>query len=232
MNVMKDAIGGALGIDAGSIAISGLKLAEAVDQGSVGRRRTQAAREVTFNIQITGPDAIVVLTTLSEQVADPNSALRTAAGVTSESLVFSFICPVGTYRPIGGSECSFCSDTSVPDSATDFRSCRECLPGQAPDRASHSRCVCADGYYNSSAGRNLLKCFADGEPWALLTASSNVDCLPCAETDCVDIDAISCEGGTVTLQTDYSVSSTSLSHRLWPSSQKLGQSRVGGGRSK
>ena len=59
-----------------------------------------------------------------------------------------------------------------------------------------------------------MKCFADGEPWAPLTASSNVDCLPCIETGCIDIDAISCEDGTVTLQTDFSVSSTSLSQEV------------------
>ena len=121
---------------------------------------------------------MVALITLSEQVADPNSALRTATSITSEPPVFSFICPIGTYRPIGGSECSYCSDTSVPDSNNDFRSCKECVPGEAPDRATHSQCVCADGYYNSSAGRNLLKCFTDGEPWTALMASSNVDCLP------------------------------------------------------
>ena len=50
--------------------------------------------------------------------------------------------------------------------------------------------------------------------WALLTANSNIDCLPCAETDCVDVDAISCMGGTVTLQPDFSMSIASISQEV------------------
>ena len=55
-----------------------------------------------------------------------------------------------------------------------------------------------------------MKCFTGGGPWVALMASSNVDCLPCTETDCVDINAISCTNGTVTLQPDFSVSATSI----------------------
>jgi len=73
--------------------------------------------------------------------------------------------------------------------------------------------VCADGYYNSSAGTNLVKCYADGEPWAALAAASDMDCLSCAETDC-DVDAISCMGGTIMLLPDFSVSATSVSQAV------------------
>ena len=86
-----------LGVNADSIAISGLRrLSGAIEQDAGGRRRTQTTGEVTFGVQITGPDAIAALTTLSEQVADPDSALRISVDITSGSPVFSFICPVGT----------------------------------------------------------------------------------------------------------------------------------------
>ena len=53
---LKDTIVVVLGVDAGSIKLSRLRRAENIGQGVGGRRRTQTAGEVTFNIQVTGPD--------------------------------------------------------------------------------------------------------------------------------------------------------------------------------
>ena len=220
---MKENMALALGVDVTAIEISSIRPAEDVPDQGTGRR-TQTAGEVTFDLQITGPDATAALTSLSEQLADPNSALRTSAGITSEAPAFTFVCPIGMVRPLGAPECSYCSDTSIPDSANSFRTCKECVPGQAPDLASHSRCVCADGYYNSSAGTNLVKCYADGEPWAALTPTSDMDCLSCAETGC-DVDAISCTGGSVMLMPDFSVSATSVSQAV-PLHDMTGQRSV------
>jgi hypothetical protein len=213
---LKEKMALALGIEAVSIEISGLRpAADATDQGA--GRRTQTAGEVTFDVEITGPDAFVALTRLSEQVlsADPDSALRTGAGITSEALAFSFRCPVGMFRPLGGSECSYCSDTSIPDAATSFQSCKECIPGQAPDRTSHSQCVCANGYYNSSSGANPIKCYTEGEQWSPIeaVAADSTDCVLCADTGCTD-DSISCVDGNVLLQPGFSVSMTSIAQEV------------------
>jgi len=69
-----------------------------------------------------------------------------------------------------------------------------------------------------------VKCYADGEPWAALTAASDVDCLSCAETDC-DVDAISCIDGSVTLQPDFSVSATAASQTV-PLDDMAGQRSI------
>lgn len=224
---MKQELALSLDVELSSLEISGLRQAAASDSredgGGMGRRMQSAAGTVEFDVKITGPNMIAALSLLNEQLANPSSSLRSRAGISSDDPAWSLICPVGTYRPIGDGQCSFCSDTSVPDSDNGFRSCKDCIAGQAPD-ATHSRCVCANNFYNSSAGTRQIKCFTGSESWAALPLTSNSDCLACAATGCTD-GAITCVGGSVTLNADFAVSST-LATQGVPLEEMTGQRNI------
>jgi hypothetical protein len=101
--------------------------------------------------------------------------------------------------------------------------CMSCDVGKQPKEGQ--TCVCANGYYNSSAGANPIKCFADREPWSSLpTAAVETDCLPCADTSCSD-DAISCVDGVVLLQPGFAVSETSAIQEV-PLNDMTGQRSI------
>eukprot|EP01044_Picomonas_judraskeda_P007032 COSAG03_NODE_734_length_6051_cov_2.406250_2_plen_400_part_00 len=203
-----------LGVDATQVKISGLRQAGGA-QGT--GRRAQTGNQLAFDVEIVGDvDSGAMFAALQQQLDDPGSTLRssdTAGNIRPGSAEFSFSCPIGLYRPIGAAQCGNCDDKSIPDSANDFRTCKECLPGQSPD-ATHSQCVCADGYYNSSAGTNMIKCYAEGETFSVLgMPDTSADCQLCADTGCTD-DAITCSRGTVTLQEGFALSQAGLAQGL------------------
>jgi len=218
-------VSGSLGIDVSNVKISGVQQSGGTQ--ATGRRAQQAANQVTFDVEITGDvDAGAAFAQLQQQLEDPASPLRnsaTAGTIDHTSGVFSFSCPIGLYRPAGSPECGNCDDKSIPDSSNSFRTCRECLPGQSPD-ASHSRCVCADGYYNTSGGLNLIKCYAEGEPLSVLSSISSADCHLCADTGCT-ADAITCTSGTVALKEGFALSQTGLAQGL-ALDQMVGQRNI------
>ena len=190
-----------------------------------GRRRAQSPDgQVSFDLLLTGPSAGESLSELTTQLDDPASALRTSAigGSIDPDVapVFAFACPVGLYRPLdgdpaGGSLCVSCPDAAmqIPDSLADFRSCRECLPGQAPDAETGSHCVCAGGFYNST--ESVIHCYADGEDWTEISANAGAaDCVACSETGCLQgydpdneiFGQITCNLGSVEIHPGSSVS--------------------------
>lgn len=214
MQLLIQDISVSLGLDASYVKISGLRQAGGAQVA--GRRAQETANQVAFDVEIAGDvDAGASFTELQQQLENPSSTLRrssTAGSIDPTSGQFSFSCPIGLYRPVGAAECGNCDEKSIPDSANDFKTCRECLPGQSPD-TSHSRCVCADGYYNTSAGRNLIKCYTEGEPFSVLSSPDPADCHPCANTGCTD-NAIVCSSGIVTLRKGFALSQTGLAQGL------------------
>lgn len=194
---------------------------------NAGRRRLQA-QPVTFDLILAGPSATESLMELSSQLGDPSSRLMSSSvGSTINSdvpPVFSFACPTGLHRPLDGADgqCVACPnpESQVPDRLADFRSCRECLPGQVPDAESGSRCVCAQGYYNAS--KSSIRCYASGQDWKPDDIQPDVECVPCAETGCLQgydpsngvFGQITCHRGKVELNPGYSVSVASKSESV------------------
>ena len=79
---------------------------------------------------------------------------------------------------------TYCADGSVPDPETGYHSCRDCLPGRAPDPATKASCVCDGSHYNASRG--ALDCYDHMRRWpatrsAALSAHPMFPCLPCSE---------------------------------------------------
>ena len=67
-------------------------------------------------------------------------------------------CPVGKYSEDEFTECRACSNDAVPLASR--KDCVKCPGRQAPDRATHSTCVCDDSHYNAT--RVLFWCVPKG----------------------------------------------------------------------
>eukprot|EP01048_Picozoa_sp_COSAG05_P022800 COSAG05_NODE_4693_length_1407_cov_1.469419_1_plen_379_part_10 len=203
----------ALGLDPESVEVINIRLASQDD----GRRRAQQAEELLFDLVIDDPNVEEVLTDLVEQIQDPTSALMTSSIVGNidpdMAPVFSFVCPIGMYRPIGdaNADCMYCEGNSVPDEGTNFGSCRDCLPGLAPDPTTRSVCVCDASHYDATLGE--IKCYEEGQKWGAIESQSG--CLPCADLDCVTcaLDGTIGEPGAafvVQMNAGFSLSSTNV----------------------
>jgi len=216
---LKADMAASLGVSVDMIQIS--NFGPVVADSSAGRRRSQAS-QISFDVVIVGSSAAETLSELTTQLEDPTSALMTSdtAGTIDPAVapIFGFRCPVGLYRPLtvqaGDSQCVSCPiETQIPDDLNDFRSCRECLPGQAPDAETGSRCVCAGGFYNST--ESVIHCYADGEDWTEIPANAGAaDCVACSETGCLQgydpdnevFGQITCNLGSVEIHPGSSVS--------------------------
>lgn len=193
---------------------------------NAGRRRLQG-QAVEFDLLITGTSASESLMELTTQLADPSSNLMsssTAGSINPNVLpVFSFACPAGLHRPLDAAGmCVACPnpESQVPDRLADFRSCRECLPGQVPDVETGSQCVCAQGYYNATQG--TIRCYESGADWKRVNTHSDAECAPCAETGCIQgydpsnavFGQITCQRGKVVLNPGFGVSVASKSESV------------------
>ena len=78
---------------------------------------------------------------------------------------------VGNTVSASGFECAECGQGTVANN--DNTACIDCPPGTV---SVGRNCVCADGYYNSSGGNNILKCFSEGEPWVSLSLDVSLHC--------------------------------------------------------
>jgi hypothetical protein len=163
---------------------------EELDVASIqaGRRRLQG-QQARISLVVKAADTSSVVRELTKQLSDPTSAIRTKTPLDpSVKPVFEFLCPVGTMRPLGAkqAQCEYCKDGAVPDRDTSFHSCRDCLPGRAPDPTTKATCVCDESHYNASNG--AVKCFDHMKRWSSEDASIQAarqhplfPCLPCDE---------------------------------------------------
>ena len=93
-------------------------------------------------------------------------------------------CPTGKYSDDEFTECGVCGSDAVPSASR--KDCVKCPGRQAPDRATHSTCMCDDNHYNST--RVLFWCAPEGAEFHLkCAAGSRVSmtgkgCLPTACT--------------------------------------------------
>ena len=130
---LKDTMGVALGVDTGSITVTGLRPAEPSNTTlwDVEERRQPG---IDIRRPVTGPDAMVALITLSEQVADPNSALR-AAGITNDHQSSRSFAQLGHTVSSAEVNAATAAIQACPTATTTFAAAR-CVPGEAP-RSSH-----------------------------------------------------------------------------------------------
>eukprot|EP01052_Picozoa_sp_SAG31_P051360 SAG31_NODE_12158_length_963_cov_1.466435_1_plen_203_part_10 len=87
-------------------------------------------------------------------------------------------------EPDGAPDCLECAGNSIPDLETGSSSCRDCVPGRAPD-ITRTRCVCAGGYYNSTL--SPVQCYEGTQRYKPNDAEnamvlSQQQCAPCGET--------------------------------------------------
>jgi len=198
-----------LGVDESEIQVKDIVAVQS------GRRMQQqltsdAAVDVNVVFVITSVDVMSVLYELEHQLEDPLSPLlnspTTGTIVANETLSYAFVCPAGTMRAVGATQCSACPGNEVPND--DQSACSVC-PAGTTSSSDSTRCVCEQGLYNI-ADLPIIQCFdmgfvkgADPLPSATgcYTCPTSPSCLTCPMAGT----------GVVTLKEGYSFAAPSLS---------------------
>ena len=157
-----------LGVNPSAISITNIKEASNVTKG---RRILQVAKEVQCDFVVSSPDVSAqdLLATLKQQLHNSTSALMNGSvsqlGYVidpgqADALSLSFVCPRGKIK--GGTGCQSCAQTPKAQFTADSIECKQC-PTNRLVNAEGDGCMCADGFYDASAGS--LVCYGLGESW-------------------------------------------------------------------
>jgi hypothetical protein len=195
----------ALGIQVSEVEITGVRPATSAS----GRRRAQQTVAVQVDFVIKSSDPTAALALLFAQLEDESSPLWSSeimGTADPATLSIAFSCPAGLYRPrvwdaslslhrLAG-DCVECPGNMFPDPTNETR-CQECEKLTVVS-ADKSGCVCADNYYDTTAG--LLICYDVGEDFSALDFSPAVDdprCVSCGDAGST-AHCVTCSGGLAT----------------------------------